>query len=49
MSPSEETRKIGQADEIRRFLTCPGCGLKRLFSEYEGRCDECLKAAVDAH
>jgi hypothetical protein len=36
--------RIARPDEMRRFLRCPGCRRKRLFSEYEGRCDECRKA-----
>lgn len=33
--------RITKPDEFPRFLECPGCGMKRLFSPYEGRCDEC--------
>jgi hypothetical protein len=37
----QPSRIITKPDEFPRFLECPGCGLKRLFSPYEGRCDEC--------
>lgn len=39
-------------DEFPRFGKCPICELRRLFSQYEGGCDECratwLKLAKDA-
>jgi hypothetical protein len=43
----QPSKRITKPDEFPRFLECPGCGMKRLFSPYEGRCDECRSLQPD--